>query len=313
MRPAGKSRMARRSGSVLILALWALLLLSAAIFAWLKFINQGIDITNQRSQGLTATALAHSGVMVALNPGVSTQTPLMHQRFPLDRSYDVQMTGEGGRLNLNWIFTPPQTPDPGKIAIFQRYLEHRGLTLEQQQHLTDSILDWISPGDDIKHLNGATDDANYHPPHRGQFISVDELALVKGSAPLVSQAGWQDDFTIYTNPGQIDLQSANQRVLQSLPNVGDSNLDNFLRIRRGPDGIDGTADDHQFASVAEALSYLGVSGAQAQLVSQYIYVENPMSTVHIKSTGRSGNIKRSVEVVAKKMGMQPIILSWKEL
>ena len=57
------------------------------------------------------------------------------------------------------------------------------------------------------------------------FLSVDELALVKGSQPLVSQAGWQDDFTIYTNPGLIDLQSAPQRILDTLPGVGDANVD----------------------------------------------------------------------------------------
>jgi hypothetical protein len=165
----------------------------------------------------------------------------------------------------------------------------------------------------LKHLNGAEDDANYHPPHRDAFLSVGELALVKGSGPLVSQAGWQDDFTIYTNPGLIDLQSASRRVLEALPGVGDPNIDRFLRVRQGPDGLDGTEDDHQFANVAEAISYLGLTGAQAQMVTQYVYVENPLSTVHILSTGHAGNIDRSVEVVAKKMGMQPIILSWKEL
>jgi hypothetical protein len=297
---------------VLILALWALLLLSVAIFAWLKFINQGIAITNQRNNGLTATALAHSGVMVALNPGVTSLTPLMTQRITSDSGYKVQMTGEGGRLNLNWLFTPAENPDPSKIALFQRYLQRRGLTLEQQQSLIDCILDWLAVGN-LKHLNGAEDDANYHPPHRDAFLSVGELALVKGSGPLVSQAGWQDDFTIYTNPGLIDLQSASRRVLEALPGVGDPNIDRFLRVRQGPDGLDGTEDDHQFANVAEAISYLGLTGAQAQMVTQYVYVENPLSTVHILSTGHAGNIDRSVEVVAKKMGMQPIILSWKEL
>jgi len=296
----------------MILSLWALLLLSAAIFAWLKFINQSIDITSQRNNGLEAKALAHSGVMVALNPDVTQLTPLMSQRTAKDRGYNVQMTGEGGRLNLNWLFTPAENPDPGKITLFRRYLDRRGLNIEQQQRLVDCILDWLSVGN-IQHLNGAEEDADYHPPHRDAFLSVQELAQVKGSAPLVSQAGWQDDFTIYTNPGLIDLQSASRRVLESLPAVGDPNIDRFLRIRQGPDGLDGTADDHMFADVNEAISYLGLTGAQAQLIGPYVEVENPLTTVHIKSTGQCGNVYRNVEVVAKKMGMQPIILSWKEL
>jgi hypothetical protein len=302
----------RRSGSVLILALWALLLLSAAIFVWLKFIDQNISQTNQRNNGLDAKALAHSGVMVALHPQVTQLTPLMEQQMAPDRGYKVRMTGEGGRLNMNWIFTPANSPDQGKIAIFQKYLEHRGLNLEQRDHLIDSILDWLSPGN-VGRLNGAEDDADYHPPHRGQFLSVDELALVKGSQPLVSRAGWQDDFTIYTNPGLIDLQSASRVILESLPGVGSAAVSRFLEVRQGPDGVDGTADDHMFANVNEAMSYLGLTGAQAQLLGSYVYVENPLSTVHINSTGQSGNVYRHVEVVARKMGMQPIILSWKEM
>jgi hypothetical protein len=303
----------RRSprGSVLILALWALLLLSAAIFAWVKFIDLSITETGQRNNGLDAKAYAHSGVMVALHPQVTQITPIMNCQFSADRGYKVQMTGEGGRLNLNWLFTPVDAPDPNKIAIFQQYLERRGLSLEQREHFTDAILDWLSPGN-IGHMNGAEDDENYHPPHRGQFLSVDELALVKGSQPLVSQAGWQDDFTIYTSPGQIDLQSASRLILESLPGVGDAATNRFLEIRQGPDHVDGTADDYIFKDAATAVSYLGVTGARANLLGQYVYVENPLSTVHIKSTGQAGNVSRFVEVVARKQGFTPIILSWKE-
>jgi hypothetical protein len=308
---------------VLILSLWALLLLSAAIFAWLKFINFNISLTAQRNDGLEAKALAHSGVMVALDPQVTVLTPLLRQQFENDRSYKVEMTGEGGRLNLNWLFTPAETPDPAKIALFQRYLEGRGLNLEQRNHLTDCILDWLSTSN-IPHMNGAVADANYHPPKRDKFLSVDEIAEIKGSDPLVSQAGWKDDFTIYyvnpnTTAGQIDLQWASRRILLCLPGVGEMGVDRFLQMREGPDGVNGTADDHIFNDATEALSYLGATGPVAQQLQNFVYVEAqngsdfPLSLVHILSTGQVGNIQRQVEVVARKVGMQPMIMSWKEL
>jgi len=292
--------------------LWALLLLSAAVFAWVRFIDVSITVTGDRNNGLEAKALAHSGVMVALNPQVTQQTALLTQQLAPDRGYQARITGEGGKLNLNWLFTPPQNPVPAKILIFQRYLDRRGLNLQQRQHLIDCILDWLSPGN-IGRLNGAEDDADYHPPHRGKFLSVDELAQVKGSEPLVSQAGWEDDFTIYTDPGAVDLQSASLLILECLPNVGSASAVRFLNLRLGPDGIDGTADDHIFKDVGEAISYLGLNGPQADLLANYVYVENPLSTVRILSTGQCGKVYRRVEVVAKKIGMQPIILSWKEL
>jgi hypothetical protein len=298
-------------GSVLILALWALVLLSAAIFAWLKFIDLNIAVTGDRNNGLDAKALAHSGAMVALNPQVTRLTPLLTQWMAPNRGYQVRLTGEGGRLNLNWLFTPVATPDPGKLAIFSNYLERRGLNFEQRQHFTDCILDWLSPGN-LHRLNGAEDSDDYHPPHRGVFLSVQELALVKGSQPLVSQAGWQDDFTIYTQPGAIDLQSASLLILECLPNVGDVNAARFMKVRQGPDGVDGTKDDHIFSGMTEAMSFLGLNGPRAQQLTPYVYLENPLTTVHIKSTGQCGNVYRNVEVVAKKQGLQPIILSWKE-
>jgi hypothetical protein len=248
----------RRSGSVLILALWALLLLSAAIFAWVKFINLNIAVTGDRNNGLEAKALAHSGVMVALHPQVTRLTPLLTQYLAPERGYKVQITGEGGKLNLNWIFANPANPTPSNISLFQRYLLGRGLNIQQQQHLTDCILDWLTPGI-VPRLNGAKSEGDYHTPGRGVFLSVEELAQVKGSQPLVSQPGWENDFTIYTNPGLIDLQSVSLRILECLPYVGSANA------------------------------------------------------VRIISTGQCGNVYRRVEVVAKKQGMQPIIMSWKEL
>lgn len=301
----------RRGGSVLILSLWALLILSAAIFAWVKFLDQNIQVTGDRNNGLEAKALAHSGVMVALHPQVTRLTPLLDQQIAADRGYKVQMTGEGGRLDLNWLLSPPQTPDPGKLAIFQHYLQNRGLNIQQQQHLIDCALDWLTPGN-IPRLNGAKASPGYNPPGRGIFLSVEELAQVKGSQPLVSQAGWENDFTVYTKTG-IDLQSASLRILEVLPGVGSANAVRFLHIRQGPDGVDGTMDDHLFADVNEAISFLGLNSTQAQQTASYVYVENPLTTVHIHSTGQCGNVYRSVEVVAKKMGMQPLILSWKEL
>lgn len=302
----------RRKGSVLILALWALLLLSMAIFAWTEFINKNIAITGDRNDGLEARAMAHSGVVVALHPQVTQLTPILNQQFSADRGYKVQLTGEGGRLNLNWLFTPPESADAGRLALFKRYCERRGLNMEQQARLTDCILDWLQPGN-IPRLDGAKAEGDYHPPGRGYFLSVQELALVKGSGPLVSQAGWQDDFTIYSSPGQVDLQSASLRIIESLPGVGEMNAARFIKIRQGPDGVDGTMDDHIFKDVNEAISYLGLNTQQAEQLAPYVYVENPLTNVHIISTGQCGRVFRRVEVVAKKMGMQPIIMSWKEL
>lgn len=304
-----------RRGSVLIMALWALFLLSAAVFAWLQFIDQGITVTSQHNNGLQARAMAHSGVMVALSVDVTQLTPILHQQFSSTLGYQVQLLGAGGRIDLNWVFANASSPDPARLDVFHRYLALRGLTFEQRARLTDCIQDWLTPGN-VQRLNGAKESANYHPPGRGFFVNLDELRLVQGSKPLVSKPGWTDDLAVLppaSNSTGIDLQAAPIRVLESIPNVAPDAAARFVHYRRGPDNIDGTSDDYIFKTTDDALSYLGLNQLQRTTVAPLAYIQYPATFVRIRSTGQCGDFIRVVEVVAKKQAFDPIILSWKEL
>lgn len=303
--------------SALILALWALLMLSAAVFAWVKFIAQDITVAGEANAGLDAKALAHSGVNVALHPRVSQATPLLEMQFSPTRGYKAQLTGEAGKLNINWLLqgaalNPPAPDSPAKIVLFKRFLEARGLSFEERQTLVDSLLDWID-NDKSQRLNGAEESGDYHPPNRGAFVSVDEIAQVKGSAPLVSQPDWKDSLTIWSRPGTIDLQSAPLAVISLLPNVGDARAQRFVQVRQGADKLDGTADDHIFKDVAEAMQFLGFAGPSAQALAPFVTVERTPVIVRIISTGQSGKVYRQVEAVAQKVpGQQTNFLWWKE-
>jgi hypothetical protein len=104
MKSHASLRRSRASGgSVLIIALWALLTLAAVVLAWAKFIDQEILLTADANFGLDAKALAHSGAAIGLHPLVSPRTPLLRKMFSADRGYNVTLIGEGGKLNLNWL------------------------------------------------------------------------------------------------------------------------------------------------------------------------------------------------------------------
>ena len=299
--------MARRANaSTLLLAVWALLVISTATFAWVRLIDQGMTSAREASLGLEAKALAHSGLAVALNPKVSRKTPLLVAAMGPNRGYEATITGEAGKLNINHLL---EGEDPARLDVLRRYLAGRGLAFDQSARLIDSMLDWIDP-DNIRHLNGAEEEPNYHPPNRGRIISLDEISQIKGSEPLVSQGGWRDDLTIYGG-GLIDLQYASQRVLESLPGISDAQAARFLEMRRGPDKIDGTEDDRDFSAEkngpAIAASYLGIFTPE-----QKALVTAGDQTVHILSVGHAGKVYRQVEVVALKVGGRPQFLSWKE-
>jgi len=294
------------SGSLLLLALWALLLLSATVFVWVKSINMEIEAIHQTNSGLDARALSHSGVWIALHPLVTKQTPLLNATFGANRGYSATLKGEGGKLNLNWLL---QTADQDlrKRQLLQNYLSRRGLTFHQCEILIDSMLDWIQPGI-THHLNGSPDTTTYKNAHR-LFLTIDEVSQVNGSGPLVSQPGWQDDFTLYSQ-GPVDLQAASQLIIECIPGIGDARAIRFVQYRQGPDHLDDTKDDHIFKDLTEAFGFLGLNSSQSEVLNGLVSLQDP--TYHIVSVGWSGDVKRKVEVVAQKTGAAPNIVYWKE-
>ena len=64
--------------------LWALFLLSAAVFAWVKVIQQDIEISGRENRDIEALAMAHSGIAIGLHPLVSRKTPLLEEQLADD-------------------------------------------------------------------------------------------------------------------------------------------------------------------------------------------------------------------------------------
>lgn len=291
-------------GSALLLVLWALLLLSAATFSYITWVQTRVVTHGEESRAMEARTMARSGITLGLHPLVTRFTPLLPEELVPDAGYAVRMRSEGGKLNINWLM---RGEEPVKIMIFKQWLERRGLDFQQRETLVDCLLDYID-ADNIKRLNGAEDDGNYHPANR-ELRNVEELRLVRGTGPLISQPGWQDDLTVYSL-GPIDLTSANEEILELLPGLGHSRIQKFLEMRRGEDGIDGTADDRVFTDLNAVQQALMLSPAQFEQLRPLVNIGDP--TMEIRSIGHSGTTTRTIQVVARKAGGQPQILSWNE-
>jgi hypothetical protein len=311
------------AGAALLLALWALFLLSAMVIAWALNINSRLAFSSNANRVVEAEAMASSGADIALNPIIQPDSPNLHMKFRGGGSFDVQMTGECGRLNLNFL---TQQEDPRKLAILRRYLSLKGVELNDLDAMMDSLLDWVSPNQGLHHLNAPEETDDYRAPH-APLTSVDELKKIFGWAEFTSKPGWDQDFTVVATCGPIDLAWASRDVLRALPGMGDDSVDRFLQLRRGPDGIDGTADDFQFTATAgttvppEVQAALGLKPQQFQQIQAMVQFRGPV--LRIVSIGKSGDVTRSVEmVVQKQMSLggpvaaiavgRPQVLSWKE-
>jgi hypothetical protein len=96
-------------------------------------------------------------------------------------------------------------------------------------------------------------------------------------------------------------------------------VDQFLQLRRGTDGIDGTADDGQI-DMPTALRTLGFPAQQSQqppqLTGLNLGLKNTL-VFRVTSVGKSGDVTRTVQMIVSKGGAaaggRPQVMSWKEL
>src|SRR5215471_10782761 len=80
-----------RSGAALMLALWALFLLSAMVIAWALDIDSRLTLTGSASRVVEAEAMASSGADVALSPTVESGSSLLHGSLGPNQTYDARM------------------------------------------------------------------------------------------------------------------------------------------------------------------------------------------------------------------------------
>lgn len=299
-----RSFLLHQRGSSLLLVLWALMLLTAATFGWIAWIQMRLVAHSDAHRAVEARTMARSGLTIALHPQVTLLTKLPPEELTPGAGYELRLRSEGAKLNINWML---QDQDPLKITMFKRWLEQRGLDFQQRETLVDCLLDYID-ADNVKRLNGAEDDGDYHPANR-QLLSVEELRQVRGTEPLTRQAGWQDQLTVYSL-GPIDLTAAGAEILELLPGLGDARVKAFVTLRQGRDGQDGTEDDAVFKTFAEIQQALALSPAQFEQLRPLVSMTDP--TMEIRSIGHSGGTQRTIEVIARKTGGKSQILSWKE-
>src|SRR5437016_14235606 len=98
-----KSKLA--SGAAIMLALWALFLLAAMVISWALDIDSRFTLSANANRRLEAAAMACSGAEVALHPLVKAGSPNLRRQIAGRQSYEARITGEDGRLDINWIVT----------------------------------------------------------------------------------------------------------------------------------------------------------------------------------------------------------------
>lgn len=300
-------RKTRRRGAALMLSLWALFLLSAMVISWALDIDSRLTLSGHANRILEAEALACSGAEVAMHPLAKPGLPALVGGFERDQRYEVRITGEGGRLNMNWLTVFPE--NPAHTEVLRKYLEIKGVDLDERDLMIDSLLDWVGPNTGLHRLNAPPETENYHPPHMA-LKRIDELKKIRGWEEFTSAKNWDSDLTLDSNlnPGGINIAWASREVLLALPGMSEDRVDQFLAMRSGSDGIDGT-DDDPFTSLNDALSVLGVTPQQLGDLAVFNKIDPVQRVI---SVGQSGDVTRTVQMVMLRNGTSIALRSWKE-
>ena len=120
-------RPSRSTGaSALLLVLWAVVMLTVAILAWIGWVEGDLERSADANRAVEAKAMAHSGIALGLHPLVSEKTPGLEESVNDQIGFRVRIVGEGGRLNINYLLAGEE---PQKLEILKLWLESKGLSL----------------------------------------------------------------------------------------------------------------------------------------------------------------------------------------
>jgi type II secretory pathway component PulK len=214
----------------------------------------------------------------------------------------------------------------------QQALTLMGVDAGSLSVVSDSIQDWVQPGDAPRIAGAKTDYyMGMNPPYNCKEAPMDdlsELLLVKGitdhpeiywggaatnhpgasfqhhlgfgSAGEVPNYpfGLVDLFTPFSL-GKININTADANVLQLLPGVDNTVAASIIKFRAGPDGSEGTADDTPFQNVNQ-LAAAGVDPTLAAQAGRFCDVRS--TTFRVTVTAQIGKYKRDFNAILFRTG-----------
>jgi type II secretory pathway component PulK len=328
-------------GSILIISLWAVCLLSAFAVILSSGVRQKIILVQRFDERDKLRLIAEAGAKKAICkllemewPGYDTLKDKWSNDVEAfrgitvgDGSFDVcynytdDLSGateqrwglidEERKININRIDI---------VVLTRLFIITLGLDEAQSQELAASIIDWRDKDSELSIPSGSAEDSYYRfIPHPyeckdADFENLNELLLVKGMTGDIFEK-IKDYITIYGS-GKVNINTASKQVILAL-GLSESITDKVITFRAGEDGVTGTADDNFFEAAAGILTKLSqfyhfneTEIAQLTAVSEG-YLATNSENFMIKSSVRLNNKKRASEgvCVVNKEGR---ILYWQE-
>jgi general secretion pathway protein K len=335
------------NGSVLIIVLWVIGLLSMFVMAFSFDMHIEARIVSSWRKKIKAEYLARAGIELARMALLETADPEVTSpevsgyvangsdserrsaTVSLSRGGGAELTrrlGEGtialrirpenARINLNSIIiagNPAET-----LKLWEPLFETAGVSFDQRDALIDCLIDWIDQ-DELTQLNGV--ESEYYetltPPYKSKnapIDTVDELALIKGFdevIPDTTQTVYEAVgrfLTTYAEDRTININAVDHDTLMAFLDVDAQLAEEIIMQRAGPDGEPGTEDDTPFKDLNDLLAR---APALNQAVGPYVTFTS-RGRFYIQSSGKVGDIERVCACVVLLSEKNLTVLSWIE-
>lgn len=328
-------------GSALLVALWAIVILSLLVGGIAFDMQIEAKIVSHARKRMKARHLARAGI--------EWSKAVLARREEISEA-DAELISESGEnemdvaaLNLsrgigakNQVvelgegeFTVDIVPESSKRNVnklqledWEELLDITNVPEERWPELIDCFNDWVDEND-THLLNGAEQDDPYYQEEgiavkNAPVDTVDELLLIKGFDEKVLYGGETEDedeepmlgiaqhLTTWGS-GKVNINDASREVLLTLADIADDFwIDAIIDLRKGEDGEAGTADDG-FKSLAEAISLIPeLERVQGQITTEDI------NYLRVTSIGEVQGVENVIWCILRVEGKKTLPVYWHE-
>ncbi len=298
----------QQKASGLVLVMWSVGFLSLTITGLFSYIMLGLENSIIDEADFRARQLAESGIALASHPAIKPGDPLLIQRINDTESFEVTISDETSRLNLNFLLFSQRTD------ILENLLRIWGLRTNEINAVIDCLADWVDDNN-LRRLNGA--EAAYYesigliglPPNR-PIETLDEIELTKNWNLVVEiRPNWRDYFTQFGD-GRININDANSEILQALFNCSAEQAQAIIAQRNGKDGVPHTKDDMPIRDINQLRILANLN--EAQILTAINLVSYDGTIRRIKSRGIVGEYARTIETIMQVPSAPLRYYDWRE-
>lgn len=326
----------RKRGSALIIALWAIVLLSMLVSSLAYQMHLEARLASHYRKRMKARHLALGGIEWAKFMLYKSNGSSQDDEDEYGEQFYFHLQNIQNAVGINGMtqelgegqFTVDILPEQGRRNIntlteddWREMLEQAGLPRDRWSEFIDPFMDWIDADNNNRRKGAEENDSFYkdkdYEVKNAPIDTIDELLLIKnwtrellyggpglddGDPPILGIARWVTTW----GDGKVNINTASADVLQTMPELDEFDIEQILERRTGIDEITGTEDDG-FRSAQEVTSLIGADASFANRITT-----NDKRYIRVKSTGEVGGVTATVWCVYLFSNRDIMPVFWEE-